>query len=77
MLLGYARGYTIKAIYNLQRKNNNERADGQHDQDRPPPLPEEASAAASLGLLGVVELSIVLELGLASLALIKTHSCSF
>jgi hypothetical protein len=25
----------------------------------------------------VVELSIVLKLGLASLALIKTHSCSF
>ncbi|KFY93472.1 hypothetical protein V498_04411 [Pseudogymnoascus sp. VKM F-4517 (FW-2822)] len=63
-------------LYNLQRKGNNEHANGEHDQERPPPLPAEAHEGASLGLLGMVEV-VVLDLDLASVALIKTHGCSF
>lgn len=66
-----------RQLINLQRKNNDERADGQHDQDRPPPLPDEGTKGTSLGLLDIAAVDVVLELGLASLALIKTHSCSF
>ena len=40
-------------------------------------LPDKGTKGASLGLVGTVELIVVLELGLASLALIKTHTCSF
>ena len=57
---------------NLQREDDDERANGQHDQDGPPPLADEAGAAASPWLLADMR---VLDVGLAGLALIETHCC--
>ena len=56
--------------WNLQRENDNEHANGEHDQKSPPPLLDEALDSGALGLLA----SMVLDPSLAGLALVERHS---